>query len=253
MSAETVTSESGLGERADEDRRLEAVRRYDVLDTPPDGAFERVTRLAAKLLDAPIAIVSIVDHDRIWFKSRYGLDVDQIGREPGLCASAILQDGPWVIEDARRDPRSLANPLVAGKFGLQFYAGAPLRTSDGHNLGTVCVIDKQPRELSESGREVLEDLAAIVVDELELRLAARQVDAAASERLRLADERQRQAIQLNDEVVQSLALAKMLLEAGDSPEVARYVERALEASKHILAEIATNASSLRRDRAAGPS
>lgn len=235
----------------DEDRRLEAVRRYDVLDTPPDGAFERVTRLAAKLLGTPIAIVSIVDHDRIWFKSRYGLDVDEIGRDPGLCASAILQEGPWVIEDARRDPRTLANPLVAGEFGLQFYAGAPLRTKDGHNLGTVCVIDREPREFGETGRRILEDLAAIVVDELELRLAARQVDAAASERMRLADERQRQSIELNDDVVQSLALATMLLEVGDSQDVAKHVARALEAAKHILAEMATNASSLRRDRAAG--
>ncbi len=239
----------------DEPSRLAAVRRYDVLDTPPDGAFERITRLAAKLLGAPIAIVSIVDHDRIWFKSRYGLDVDEIGRDPGLCASAILQDEPWVIEDARRDPRALANPLVAGDFGLQFYAGAPLRTSDGHNLGTVCVIDLEPRQFSEPERRVLEDLAAIVVDELELRLAARQVDAAASERLRLAEERQRHSIELNDDVVQSLVLAKVSLETSagstEDNDALRHVTRALDGSKHILSEMATDASSLRRNRPAG--
>ncbi len=235
--------------RRDEDARLAAVRRYDVLDTPPDGAFERVTRLAATLLGTPIAIVSIVDHDRIWFKSRYGLDVDQISRDPGLCASAILQDDPWVIEDARRDPRALANPLVAGEFGLQFYAGAPLTTSDGHNLGTVCVIDREPRRFGASERRVLEDLAAIVVDELELRLAARQVAAAASESLRLADERQRQSIELNDDVVQSLVLARMSLESTDSVDALPHVERALEGAKRILSAMATDASSLRREQA----
>ncbi len=243
-------TQPALENRRDEDSRLQAVRRYDVLDTPPDGAFERVTRLAATLLGTPIAIVSIVDHDRIWFKSRYGLDVDEISREPGLCASAILQDEPWVIEDARRDPRALANPLVAGEFGLQFYAGAPLKTSDGHNLGTVCVIDREPRQIGETERRVLEDLAAIVVDELELRLAARQVDAASAERTRSADERQRQSLELNDDVVQSLVLARMSLESIERPDALEHVERALDGAKRILSEMATEAPSLRRTKPA---
>jgi GAF domain-containing protein len=103
----------------DEAQRLAAVRRYQVLDTPPDGAFERITALAARLFDVPISIVSIVDSDRIWFKSHHGLDVDQIDREPGLCASAVLQEGPWLVNDARTDPRTLANPLVAGDLGCR--------------------------------------------------------------------------------------------------------------------------------------
>ena len=135
-----------------EDERLAAVRRYDVLDSPADGAFDRVTRLAARHFGVPISIVSIVDTDRIWFKSHHGVDVDEIGRDPGLCASAILGDEPWVVENAAVDPRALANPLVAGELGLRFYAGAPLRTSDGFNLGTLCVIDQQPREFSSRGR-----------------------------------------------------------------------------------------------------
>ena len=129
--------------------------------------------MAARLLGTPIAIVSIVDEDRIWFKSKYGLDVSQIDRAPGLCASAILQDEPWIVNDARNDPRTLANPLVASSFGLQFYAGAPLRTHDGFNLGTLCVIDRAPREVDEEEKQILIDLAAIVIDELALRLAAR--------------------------------------------------------------------------------
>lgn len=158
-----------------EEARLAAIRRYDILDTPPDGAFDRITALAARLFSVPISIISLVDTDRIWFKSRHGLDVEQITREPGLCASAIVHDDAWVLPDASKDFRSLANPLVAGEFGLRFYAGVPLRTSDGHNLGTLCVIDKEPRnEVSEQQIGHLKDLAALVMDEMELRIAARR-------------------------------------------------------------------------------
>lgn len=154
---------------------MAAVRRYDILDTPPDGAFDRVTALAARHFEVPISIVSIIDNDRIWFKSRHGVEVDEVGRDPGLCASAILQDDPWVITDAGVDPRALANPLVAGELGLRFYAGVPLTTGDGFNLGTLCVIDRQPREFTAEQREALRAMAAIVMDEIELRLAARTV------------------------------------------------------------------------------
>lgn len=158
----------------DEAQRLAAVRRYEVLDTPPDGAFERITALAARLFDVPISIVSIVDADRIWFKSHHGVDAEEVDREPGLCASAVLQSGPWLVNDARNDPRTLANPLVAGELGLQFYAGVPLTTHDGYNLGTLCIIDQQPRELNDAQVASLSDLAQVVMDELELRLAARR-------------------------------------------------------------------------------
>ena len=154
--------------------RMAAVRRYQILDTPPDGSFDRVTALAARRFGAPISIISIVDHDRIWFKSHHGLDVQQIGRDPGLCASAILSSEAHVLVDASTDVRSLANPLVAGDFGLRFYAGVPLETSDGFNLGTLCVIDKTPRPVDQAQIDDLKDLASLVVDQLELRLAARQ-------------------------------------------------------------------------------
>jgi len=156
-----------------EPERLASVGRYDILDTPPDGAFDRITALAARFFNVPIGIVSIVDHDRIWFKSHHGLEVQQIGRDSGLCASAILQNDVYTVLDAKVDPRTLANPLVAGEFGLQFYAAAPLRTSDGFLLGTICVIDCQPRQVTEVEKTTLTDLAALVMDELELRLAAK--------------------------------------------------------------------------------
>jgi GAF domain-containing protein/histidine kinase len=159
---------------SDEPSRMAAVRRYEILDTPPDGAFDHITAIAARNFNVPISIISIVDEDRIWFKSRHGLEVEQIGRDPGLCASAVLSAEPWIISDAKKDIRSLANPLVAGDFGLRFYVGVPLRTSDGYNLGTLCVIDKEPRTINERQIEDLKDLAAVVMDQMELRLSARR-------------------------------------------------------------------------------
>ena len=168
---------------SDEKERLAAVRRYEVLDTPRDGAFDRITRIASLVLEMPISIVSIVDHDRIWFKSTQGLDgVDQIGRDPGLCASAIIDNEPWVVNDASTDPRTLDNPLVRGDLGLRFYAGANLTTADGYNLGTLNIIDREPRELTDDELLTLKELAEIVVDELELRLAAIRVIRAAEQR-----------------------------------------------------------------------
>lgn len=159
---------------SNEAARMSAVKRYDILDTPPDGAFDRVTAMAARRFDVPISIISIVDHDRIWFKSHHGLDAKQIGRDPGLCASAILAEMPYILVNAAIDPRSLANPLVAGDFGLRFYAGVPLRTHDGFNLGTLCVIDKEPRPVDQRQIDDLRDLASVVMDQMELRLSARQ-------------------------------------------------------------------------------
>lgn len=160
---------------ADEALRMEVVRRYEILDTPRDGAFDRVTKLASLIFDVPISTVTIVDSDRIWFKSAQGIDAEQIDRDPGLCASAILSDEPWIIEDARQDPRSLSNPLVLGEIGVRFYAGVPLETADGYNLGTLNIIDREPRELTAEQTEILSGLAQVVVDELELRLAARRL------------------------------------------------------------------------------
>ena len=153
--------------------RLEALRKYQLLDTPPDGAFDRITELAALIFDVPIAIVSLVDKDRIWFKSKYGLSVNEISRDPGLCASAILSDDIYVIENAERDPRSLSNPLVAGSFGLRFYAASPLQTSDYYNLGTLCIIDKEPRHLNETQKTILRKLGSLVMDEMDKKILLR--------------------------------------------------------------------------------
>jgi GAF domain-containing protein len=164
-----ATLEKPLNETA----RIEALKKYSILDTPPDGSFDRITALASAIFKVPIAIISLVDTDRIWFKSHHGLPVQQIDREPGLCASAILSNDSYIIENAIDDPRSLANPLVAGDFGLRFYAAAPLQTDDHCNLGTLCIIDKTPRHFTDEEKEILRGLARIVMDEMEMRLTLR--------------------------------------------------------------------------------
>lgn len=198
-----------------ESLRMDAVRRYDILDTPPDRSFDRVTALAARTCGTPIAIVTIVDTDRIWFKSRHGLEVDQIDRDPGLCASAIMHDEPWIVEDASNDPRTLANPLVAGEMGVQFYLGVPLTTHDGYNLGTLCVLDFKARVATDRHILDLTDLAAIVVDELELRRAARQV--------LVADEQQRRNTERVARAFQASLLPDGLPEIDRVDLAARYL------------------------------
>lgn len=158
---------------SNESARIEAVARYDILDTSPDVAFDRVAAIAAKLFEVPMATVCIVDIDRIWFKASLGLDgVQEVTREPGLGASVILQGEPYLVTHARTDPRTAAHSLVTGEMGLQFFASAPIVTADGHALGSVSVMDTEPREATPEKLEMLADLAAVVMDQLELRLMA---------------------------------------------------------------------------------
>ena len=163
----------------DEALRLEAVKRYAILDTASDESFDAITALAADIFDVPVSTISLVDHDRIWFKSHHGLAMSEIGREQGLCGSAIHSDGPWILTDARTDIRSHTHSLVVGEFGLRFYAGVPLRTHDGHNIGTLCVIDRQPRLVDQRQIGRLKKLATIVMGKLELGLTARRAQARA--------------------------------------------------------------------------
>jgi diguanylate cyclase (GGDEF)-like protein len=155
-----------------EKERLEALYRMELLDTPPEQAFDRITRLAKSVLGTPIALVSLIDADRQWFKSKQGLEANQTPRDIAFCNHTICRSEPMVVEDARLDERFADNPLVVGEPGIRFYAGAPLRTRDGHNIGTLCTIDLQPRTISSQQLAVLEDLARLVVDEMELRLIA---------------------------------------------------------------------------------
>jgi PAS domain S-box-containing protein len=196
--------------------RLAALADYGVLDTPPEEAFDRLTRLACDLFDAPIALVTLVDQDRQWFKSRRGVHIDQTPRSWAFCAHAIEQaaGSTMVVEDTRADPRFVRNPFVASEAGFRFYMGAVLTDADGHNLGTLCVIDHKPRPApSPADIERLKSLAAIVVDELALRRASR----AALERqhlLELAEAGRVKAARVADEEARRAALAEAAAGVG---------------------------------------
>lgn len=156
---------------ADESGRLAALADYQILDTAPDERFNRITALAADLLQAPIALVSLVDAERQWFKSNHGLEARETPRNVAFCAHAILDDAPFIIGDAAAHPLFRDNPLVTGAPHIRFYAGIPLMATGGECIGTFCVIDRQPRSLTPAQMKQLRTLAAIAVDELELHKA----------------------------------------------------------------------------------
>ena len=159
-----------------EGERLQKLQDYEILDTPQEGAFNHIAAMAAHMFKVPIALVSLVDAERVWFKANVGMpNVKSVPRGESLCSLAILSDGITLFENALNEPCLLANPLVSGNFGLRFYAGAPLKTSEGLNIGSLCIVDKEPREFSETDQKMLENLAAIVMDEIELRYLKRKV------------------------------------------------------------------------------
>lgn len=151
----------------DEARRLAALETTGALFTPAEERFDRITRLAAKLLGTPIALVSLVADHVQWFKSAQGLDATETPREVSFCGHAILDEGTLVVENALEDPRFEDNPLVTGAPGIRFYAGHPLHTLEGQRVGTLCVIDRRPKTLSADERQILRDLAAIAESELQ--------------------------------------------------------------------------------------
>jgi GAF domain-containing protein len=158
--------------------RLEALREYRILDTPSEQAYDDFTLLASYICEVPIALISLVDADRQWFKSKVGLEVNETVRNISFCRHTILSYETLVINDALYDERFANNPLVTADPRIRFYAGAPLITPEGHALGSLCVIDRRPRELSTAQKTALEALARQVVSQLELRrVSARLAEA----------------------------------------------------------------------------
>ena len=158
-----------------EKKRLNVLWQYEVLDTVPEEVFDDLTDLAAHICETPIALISLVDEDRQWFKSRIGITISETSRDASFCAHAIMSDGLLVVPDATKDKRFKDNPLVTGGPKIRFYAGAPLITPDGHALGTLCVLDKTPRTLRSEQHQALRVLAHHVMTQLELRRHAREL------------------------------------------------------------------------------
>jgi len=154
---------------ANEVDRLRALRSYKILDTQPEKLFDELTQLAALICGVPISLISLLDTDRQWFKSRFGLDVKETPRAQAFCTHAIMQPEMFVVPDAAKDERFAQNPLVTGDLHIRFYAGTPLATRDGHLLGTLCVIDHQPHTLTDAQTKALEILSRLVVANFELR------------------------------------------------------------------------------------
>ncbi len=156
----------------DEAQRVARLHEYAVLDTPPEVGFDRLVELAARFFSVPMAAVSLIDSQRQWLKASYGLPRNECPRGESFCTRAIETDGVMVIPDTAADPRFAHHPMVIGPARVRFYAGAPLRTKDGYRLGTLCIVDVEPRPFGAEEEASLADLAAMVVDELDLRLLA---------------------------------------------------------------------------------
>jgi len=173
----------------DEAERLHLLHALRILDTPSEEVFDRITRLVARILDVPIALVSLVDTDRQWFKSRIGIDVNETPRELAFCAHAIAQTSPLIVTDTTQDSRFMSNALVTGDPNIRFYAGVPLRSIGGLSIGTLCAIDSKPRQLNPGEVSILVDLAALVSKEMQMR-----------EAMLLSHARSEQAIQAMEDV-----------------------------------------------------
>jgi GAF domain-containing protein len=165
-----------------EKKRLEVLWQYDVLDSIPEQVFTDLADLAASICEAPIAMITLVDEKRQWFKAKHGVTVSETSRDVSFCAHAILQHELFIVPDATKDDRFADNPLVTSEPKIRFYAGAPLFTADGYALGTLCVVDKVPRNLRPDQKRALEILSRHIMTQLELRRHSRELARSNAER-----------------------------------------------------------------------
>ena len=158
-----------ISDKDKEEQRLKALAEYRILGTEPESCYDDVTQIAAVTCNVPISLMTLVDKDRQWFKSKIGLEINETKRDWSFCTHAIKEDSPLIITDALQDKRFINNPLVTGDPKIRFYAGFPLKTSGGNKLGTLCVIDRKPGRLNSNQFSVMELLSKQIVSFLELR------------------------------------------------------------------------------------
>lgn len=191
---------------ANEAARLAALERYAILDTDPEQSFDDLTLLASFVCKTPVAMISLLDGDRQWFKSRVGVTATETPREIAFCATAILQSEVFVVPDALKDERYRNNPLVVEAPHIRFYAGAPLINEEGLALGTICVVDVKPRELAPEQKEALEALSRLVVSQMEFRRNLILLKEVLSDRTKQEHEREKELIHLQETLVRVLGL-----------------------------------------------
>jgi signal transduction histidine kinase len=213
---------------ANERQRLQALRDYGILDTRREQAFDDLTRIAAQICVTPMAIVSLVDEHRQWFKSEVGLGVSETPRELAFCAHAILQPGLFVVPDATQDARFVDNALVTNAPNLRFYAGAQLHTPDGHALGTLCVLDRVPRELDDGQKAALEALARQAMAQMELRRALEDAERVSRYRSRLMAVMGHDLKQPLNTIQMSLSLLAPQAQSAEDREVLGFATSAVE-------------------------
>jgi GAF domain-containing protein len=221
-----------------EKQRLETLWGYEILDTEPEAAFDDLTFLASYVCQTPVALISLVDADRQWFKSKVGVSILETSRDIAFCASAILQPDVFIVPDASQDERFADNPLVAADPKIRFYAGAPLMTH-GQAVGTLCVVDREPRELRPDQLEALRALSRQVVAQLELRRNLKQLKLALKTRDRVEAEKERSLRELQEALANirtlegllpiCLSCKKIQDQAGDWEPFEYYVRKHSEA------------------------
>jgi GAF domain-containing protein len=189
-----------------EEPRVAALERYAILDTDPEQTFDDLTLLASFVCKTPIAMISLIDENRQWFKSRVGMEASETSRDIAFCSTAILQSDVFVVPDALADERFRNNPLVVSDPHIRFYAGVPLINEDGYALGTLCVVDRAPRELAPEQREALKALSRLVLAQLEFRRNLILLKEALTDRTKEEHERQRELVHVQETLMRVMGL-----------------------------------------------
>jgi signal transduction histidine kinase len=230
---------------ANEDERLQELLRYDILDTPEEKEYDDIVLLASQICETPISLISLLDGQRQWFKAHIGLETRETPKEIAFCAHAIFGDDVFVVENALKDERFTDNPLVTGNPDIRFYAGMPLCTPSGFNLGTLCVIDKKPRTLSKEQTFALQVLAKQVVEKLELRLKIKELHAQQQELKRIGEIQTRMLSVITHDVRTPIHSLKGLLnlwtDKAISPEqmteLSQHLSKNLEVTLNLLGDL----------------